>query len=378
MNKYYFIYLFFFSQIIYSQAIYKTFPSKKLGTERELKIQLPRNYENSENKTYPLIIVLDGDYLFEPMAGNVDYYSYWDDIPESIVVGVNQLRTRDADSFYDETALPAKDGAKFFEFLGMELLKHLETNYRTSGFVAIAGHDLTANFLNYYLLKENPLFDAYINLSPDYAPGVPEWLIESLKTSSTPKWFFLATSTNDIKDLQTSIRQFHQGLNSIENENLHYFFEDFDGATHYSLVGRAIPLALESIFETYRPIGIKEYDQIVLESSPYDYLINKYETIQNNFGMDMPIRFNDFFAVGKALEANQNWDEMEKLGDLARKQYPTSALGIYYQARSYEETGRSKKAMKTYQSAYGQEEAGFVTVNFMLDKAEKIKQDFGY
>ncbi|HET8753187.1 MAG TPA: alpha/beta hydrolase-fold protein, partial [Salinimicrobium sp.] len=152
----------------FSQTIYKTINSSKLGEERQLKIQLPRNYESNTEKTYPLIIALDGDYLFEPMAGNVDYYSYWDEIPEAIVVGVLQDGNREADCLYDDQRfLPADTGASFFEFLGMELLPYLDENYRTARFVVVAGHDLSANFINYYLFKPEPLFHAYINLSPD-------------------------------------------------------------------------------------------------------------------------------------------------------------------------------------------------------------------
>ncbi len=91
--------------------------------------------------------------------------------------------------------------------------------------------------------------------------------------------------------------------------------------------------------------------------------------INNNFGIDKKVRINDFLAIGKALEYQQKWDDLERLGDLARKQYPTSALGTYYLARSYEENGRTKKAMKTYQSAYGQEEVAFMTSRFYAGKS---------
>ena len=43
-----------------AQAIYKTIDSYKLEGKRELKIQLPRNYNPEEKRTYPLIIVFDG------------------------------------------------------------------------------------------------------------------------------------------------------------------------------------------------------------------------------------------------------------------------------------------------------------------------------
>ena len=87
---------------IRAQAIYKTIDSYKLEGKRELKIQLPRNYNPEEKRTYPLIIVLDGDYLFEPVAGNIDYQAYWEDIPDCIVVGIKQGTTREDDFFYDD------------------------------------------------------------------------------------------------------------------------------------------------------------------------------------------------------------------------------------------------------------------------------------
>jgi hypothetical protein len=63
---------------------------------------------------------------------------------------------------------------------------------------------------------------------------------------------------------------------------------------------------------------------------------------------------------------------------MAKKQYPDSALGDYYLARYYEETGEAKKAMRIYQGAYDKEEVDFITIDLMLDKADKIKEDFGY
>lgn len=381
MRKLYFLTLLLFTApLLSAQTIYKTINSSRIGTQRQIKIQLPRNYEQNTEKTYPLIIVLDGDYLFEPMAGNVDYYSYWDEIPEAIVVGVNQIDSRDDDSMYDSKRfLPEKKGAQFFEFLGMELLKFMDENYRTSKFVAIAGHDITANFINYYLFKENPLFHAYINLSPDLAPEMTTHLTEKLALTESPKWFYLAVGTNDIPELKKGISELNRELAVIENANFKYKFEEFDAATHYTLAGRALPKALEHIFSSYKPLGVREYDELVMmEGSPFDYLKEKYEIINNNFGINKKVRFNDYLAVGKALEFVQKWDELEKLGELAREQYPNSALGTYYLARSYEATGRSKKAMRTYQSAYGQEEVAFVTIDFMLQKAELIKEDFGY
>ena len=364
-----------------AQVQYESINSPKLGTDRQLKIQLPRNYDSNPEKRYPLIIVLDGDYLFEPMAGNVDLYSYWEEMPEAIVVGVNQGNSRRDDCFYDEqTFLPFETGAAFFEFLGMELLPHLDQKYRTAKFVVVAGHYLTANFVNYYMFKQNPLFHAYINLSPELAPEMTNRLVEAFRTAPTHKWFYLATSSGDVKSLRQDTEVLNEQLQAVENELFHYKFDSFDGATHFGLVGEAIPRALQHIFSIFSPISMKEYESQIatLQTSPYDYLVDKYEQIEQFYGLNLPIRVNDFLAIGKALEERQNWDDLEKLGDLARKHYPKTTLGIYYQARAFEAYGRPRKAMKTYQSAYGMEEVSFVTIDFMLDKAELIKKDFGY
>ena len=90
-----------------AQPEYRTIQSQILNQKREIKIQFPRNYNNNKQKSYPVIYVLDGDYLFEPVAGNIDYQSYWEDIPDCIVVGVKQSGTREDDFFYADMIQPA-------------------------------------------------------------------------------------------------------------------------------------------------------------------------------------------------------------------------------------------------------------------------------
>ncbi len=173
------IFVLLLSSTIYSQIIDQEIESTKLGETRHIKIQLPRGYEKNTEQRYPLFIVFDGDYLFDPVAGNVKYYSYWEDIPEAIIVGIDQSRTRDYDTMYsEENYLPIESGANFFEFIGFELLPFIEQNYRTANFRIAVGHGKTANFINYYLFKNEPLFKAYICISPELAPEMEQNITE--------------------------------------------------------------------------------------------------------------------------------------------------------------------------------------------------------
>jgi predicted alpha/beta superfamily hydrolase len=366
---------------ITAQIQYEEIQSEGLGEARQLKVQLPRNYDSNLEKTYPVLVVLDGDYLFEPVAGMTDYYSYWEEMPEVIVVGVNQSETREDDTLYDEiNFLPTETGTAFFEFLGLELMPWLDAKYRTSNFRIAVGHDMTANFMNYYLMKETALFQGYISLSPDLAPEMDVRLIERLGKTQQKIFYYLATGSDDIKPLREGTEVLNSQLKLVSNDNLKYYYDNFEGATHYSLVGRAIPKALEEIFSIYKPISRKEYQEVIvkLTGSPYDYLVDKYATVKNLFGLDDKIRVNDFTAISKALQKKGDWVGLENLGKLARANYPETMLGNYYMALSLEKSGEPKKAMRMYQNAYLLEEVSFLTKDLMLDKADDIKADFGY
>lgn len=373
--------LFFMSTGAISQIIYEEFNSSKLGESRRLKIQLPRNYEENVDKVYPIVLVLDADYLFEPVAGNVDFFSYWEDMPESIVVGVMQGDGRYDDCQYDDTSFfPGDKGADFFEFLGLELVPYIDNNFRTAKFVIAVGHDFTASYINYYLFKDPPLFNGYISLSPDLAPMLDDRLVTRIPEIQGQIFYYMATGSDDIKDLMENAEALNNSLKGLKSKQFNYYYDNFEGATHYSLVGRGIPNALEKIFSVYRPISNQEYKDVLLklETPVSQYLIDKYKTIEDLFGLTNNIRENDFIAAAKASEKKKQWESLREIATMARKQYPETVLGDYYLGRYYEETGEPKKAMRTFQGAFSKEEVNFITVDMMLDRADKIKEDFGY
>ena len=376
-----FFLLFGLSGFAQSKIIYEEYNSYKLDESRRLKIQLPRDYETNTEKVYPIVLVLDANYLFEPVAGNVDYFSYWEDMPESIVVGIMQGDKRYDDCSYDDSNfMPADTGADFFEFIGLELIPYIDENYRTAKFTIAIGHDFTANFINYYLFKDPPLFNGYINLSPDLAPLMDERIPERVPQIQSKIFYYLATGSDDIKDLRELAETLNTSLKVINNKNFDYNFDNFNGATHYSLVARAIPSALEKIFSVYRPISKEEYTDVLLKlKTPiHQYLVDKYKTIEDLFGLTNPIRINDYMATLKAAEKRKQWESLRDIATMASRQYPETVLGPYYLGRYYEETGEPKKAMRIFQGAYDKEEVEFITVDLMLDKADRIKEDFGY
>ena len=377
MQKITLLLLFLTSITIDAQVIYQPFESLKLGETREIKIQLPRNYNPGDKSEYPLIIVLDGDYLFEPFAGNADYQSYWGEMPRCIVVGINQSKSRNIDLFYDkEIYFPAHEGASFFEFIGMELIPYIESKYHVSNFRIVAGHDLSANFINYYLFKDNPVFRAFISFSPDLAPEMNSRVQERLTTINTDTFYYLATADNDIPDLKEKIVGLNTQINALGNPKVHYRFDDFSDADHYSLVGLGIPKALNEIFSLFKPINKQEYTDQVLtyEEGPFKYLEKKYADIKLFYGFEKKVVENDMKAVAAAALKKDDYNALKDLSKLARQEYPDSMISAYYTGIYYENDNNFKKALQYYQSGLLLKPSDFIDKEMLLDKIYSIKE----
>lgn len=363
---------------MFSQKIKDSILSKKLDKYRDLTISLPESYNTYSKKTYPLLVLLDGDYLFDAFNGAFTYGNYWDDLPEVIIVGISQNKNNerfDDCSVDKETGLPDSKGSKFFEFVGGELLPYMETKYRVAPFKIIAGHDITARFINFFLYKDEPLFNAYISLSPELALNMENIVADRLGSIKKNIFYYQSSADGDIKKMKEKIKILDENIKTVKNPNLNYQFDEIKGASHYSLVLHSIPDALYQFFAAYQPISSSEFqDKIVKLPSGYvDYLAAKYEILDKAMGMKMNIRYNDFKAIEAAIMKNKAYSEFEQLAQLSHKMYPKTMLGDYHMAMYYENTGDIKRAVKTYQDAFQQQEIGSLTKDMMLSKADELR-----
>mgnify|MGYP005605587367 FL=1 len=263
----------------FGQRIAESIETKNIGT-RTFTVVTPPSYESNSEKKYPTLLLLDGEYLLDPFEGALKYGNYWDDLPEMIIVAVNQNNgdTRFSDSEFDDAGFPSGTGAQFFEFLGQELFPYLESKYRTLPFRVIAGHDTTAGFLNFYLYKDNPVFNAYISLAPEMAPEMENRIADRLSKLTKPIFYYQATGESDLSEINEKAAALDTNIKAIPNPKFSYLNDAFKGASHYSLVVKAIPNALYFIFDGYQPISMIEFQQKImpLEAGYTDYLIKKY------------------------------------------------------------------------------------------------------
>ncbi|MGB3144883.1 MAG: alpha/beta hydrolase-fold protein [Maribacter sp.] len=364
----------------YAQVSQEIFESFKLQERRDVQYYFPENMD--ADKKHPLIIVLDGDYLFDQVVATSKFYSRFHGMPQSIIVGINQSKNdlRYADCAFDpETGLPSEKGKSFYEFIGMELIPYLDLNYSTAPFKMIVGYDITANFENYWLFKDNSVFDAYVSISPILAPEMESRVPMRLNTFEKQIFYQLIVEGEANKDTQ-KIMALDQGIKALDKETIHYFFDEYKGADHLSVATYGIGKSFDNIFGMFKPISPKEYKtQILTSEKPvFDYLKDKYQGIVDLFGFSKPVELNDIMAIYAGARKKEDLESLKSLSDLCKKEYPDTMLGFYFEGEYYEQLGEPKKALKTFEKAFQMEEIDFLTKEMALEKMDALKADFGF
>jgi len=371
------LFMYFGSNAQVTQEIFESF---KLQERRDVQYYFPEHY-NAETK-YPIIVVLDGEYLFDQVVANAKFYSNFHGMPEAIIVGVqqskNNLRNQDC-GFEPDSGLPTEKGKLFFEFLGMELIPYLETKFSTAPFKMFVGYDITANFGNFYLFKDESLFNAYISISPYLAPEM-ETRIPARLSVMNKKIFYQLILEGERSENSNRVLALHNTLKEMESDNLRYFFDKYENADHISVATYGIGKAFDNIFGMFKPISPKEYKERILTyvGPVFDYLANKQSSIENLFGFRKATSLNDIMAIYAASRKKEDFESLKPLSDLCKKEYPNTMLGFYFEGEYYEQLGEPKKALRTFEKAFGMEEIDFLTKEMALEKIDALKADFGY
>jgi len=381
MKKILFLFI-LFSISSYTQNIKeKKFDSKELGNDRYLRIYIPPSYEANPTKLYPLTVVLDAEYLFDVYVGNAILFANNDEAPEQIIVGINQNQNNERYedcSYQKENSFPTANGDAFYKFIRSELFQFFEENYRISPFKTVVGNTLTANFINYFLVEQNPGFNAFININPYYAQDMPTMLNNKLPLLNDENiYYYLCNGNYNSDEVKKNINNTNLLLGKSENPKLKYKFNLFENTTKTASIGQAIPSALSFIFEMYSAISKEEFQKNIKDLSPPDaiaYLENKYVEIEYLFGSNLKIRERDIFAIESIILDKENGDYLKNFGEMINKLYKESPIGDYYIGRYYETGNKLKQALTYYKSGYMKLPEGDPNADAYYENIERILQ----
>lgn len=336
------------------------FHSDTLNEDRNIRIHLPKSFDATATAQYPLILVLDGEYLFYSVLGVSEVLTTRKLMPESIVVGIDQnYLVKDAhtarwlDCAYDSTSGELKEkGIKFKSFIEHELLPVLAKTYKVGQFKSIAGHSFTANYIHYFL--DNTLFSGFIAISPYIPNSVEASIKNTIEKAEKNIYYYLCTGENDLSGHISQIKKQDTTLFSqIKNVNFHYQFKNYEAESHMSLPVRSISDVLTLMYSDFSPIyALNMDDQLLKEKDLITYLQKRYQNIETTYGISMPYREDDITSISWIIEEQENWDALKQIGEMATALYPESVYGYFMIALSEEKKNNLVVALAYYKKGY--------------------------
>ncbi len=363
-----------FSARVGAQIVSENLGSKDMDDTRKITIVLPDGYDKRQK--YPLFVVLNASRLLEPTVTSLRYFARTGEVPPSIIVGI--YNQEDDVTIPQETGVPFNDTAVFFEFVGQVVIPHVQSKYATNGFKGIIADGEGANFINYYLLKENSLFNAYISLSPNMTEKITNSIPEQLASFKTPIFYYLGWTQDEDNVTLKKITDLDKLMSVKKLERSFYFSQPFPQVTTSAVSIMGISEALNLFFEEYRPITMREYAEKVLkiQSNTTQYLEDKYKKIKDLYGIDKEPLLEDVKAIYAAILKNADFESIPILVKYIKPYYKNTALPDYLEGDYYQRIQEPQKAFRSLQRAYGAKEIDFVTKELVSQTLEKLQKEY--
>ena len=334
-----------------------TILSTILKEERAYYIQLPESYHEpgANYKTYPVLILLDGNLHFKALAGLVNYmssdrYRSWK-FPEMIVIGIENVdRRRDytPDKVVTVRENTSGGGDNFLRFLEEELIPELEKNYRTAPYRILFGHSLGGLLTVHAYMKKETLFNAFIAVDPSFgswdAPTMDE-KIAGVSDSSFHRYLYMATANWEKRNFKNRDRhtRLFEALNSICPGVFYGTLEYFENENHASVPPVAFLHGMSSIFSGY---GISWRD---VDSS--EDLVLQFEAISDRLSWTVHPPEHLVNQLGYQFLRSKDEQERRKALDcfiLNTENYPGSFNAFDSLGEAYEVLGDPEKALVNY------------------------------
>ena len=251
--------------------------SEVLKKERSVIVYLPESYHESDQK-YPVLYLFDGQMHFTNAVGIQRSLGAPSDLPEMIIVGVQNKYPRREDLKWGE-----RD--KYLLFLTDELIPFIEKKLRTNNDRVLFGWEMGAYFSSYIAFKIN-LFDGVISSNGAFAD---KKLIDDYKRrkNKRTKYLYIANSVRDIYTIDGS-EDLNDLLKKETVKELKWKYEKFNDESHESLGYLALYHGLKYYYHDFVSSSfhsIKEFESL----GGLEYLKKYYQGRGKRYGFPSEI-----------------------------------------------------------------------------------------
>ncbi len=221
-----------------------TFQSKVLEYNPKIFISLPASY--NDTTSYPVVVLLDADWLFPAFSGMTKLMGQMEEIPECIVIGM-PLDSSFADygmEFAPKiTGVPQSGHAdKILEFYSKELFPFIESEYHGEGSKIIWAHSAIGGlFCTYLLLGPDTQFSGIIESSPNLR-GNQEYIHAEkpfeILANKNKTFYYLSFGKNEeeifMGNMYQQVLEFKEVLDKGAPDNLTWIYRENENSNHFS------------------------------------------------------------------------------------------------------------------------------------------------
>lgn len=221
-----------------------TISSEILDYTPDIFIGLPANFNNTT--TYPVIILLDAEWLFPAFASITKLMGQMEEIPQCIVVGIplhESFKDYGMEFAPKITGVPQSGHAdKIIEYFSKELFPLIESKHNGSEEKMIWAHSAPGGlFCTYLLLGSDNQFSGIISSSPNLR-GVQEYIniekpFDKLSKKDTT-FYYLSFGTDEnemyMKGMYKQVQEFKEKIENEAPENLKWIYRDNEHNNHFT------------------------------------------------------------------------------------------------------------------------------------------------
>ena len=343
--------------------------SQALGETRTFEVFLPASYEQSaDSRTYPLILVLDGEFMIRTVTGVHSHLASVGRMPESIVVGLPNNTGRRLALYpkllrADGNPPRSSQAEAYLEFFRGELLPELERLYRVADFRTLIGLSPTAAFTLHSLWAAPDLFQAHVaivigtTLGSEYEPGrsLLDAVAESLTSRQDGKSYLYisSASSNFAQDpaIGQHLADLESRLSARQGNSLTLETETVDGSA-YAIVLPSVMGAFEMIYPaakwdlSYTSFTAGNGDAAEKLDAAFRDLSREYGFPVVPLG-DRFYNVNCLRSLGSRLQREDRLEESIAIFQRWIDHYPHDPRPYFYQAPVLEAASRFDEALAT-------------------------------
>ncbi len=344
--------------------------SEMLKKDMPYWLHLPKSYKDTIYcpQKYPLLVILDAEEHFELATSIFKFMSTRLDskeIPEFIIVGLSGMnRIHDYTPTHSihnpvgvevEAFAKSGGGPKFLDFIGQELIVHLDKKYRTLPYRILVGHSLGGTLAVYDYFSEDAIFNSFIAIDPSLWWD-NELLVERAKLDDlnsikkTNRRLYISAAHNsaltiDTTPMKKSQEAFYAALEAkIGKDSVKINFQYFENEDHGTVVLPTLYHGMRYVFKDYRMKNM-------LEASARE-ISNYFEKSSKRLGMQLLPSERVIDILGNYfLNSDKEVNKARSFFELNVSNYPNSYHAHFSLAEAYKTQGDKNSAIKYYKKS---------------------------